>query len=521
MSGTLNTFRHAAIYSGAAVMGRMISFIMLPLYAHLLRGTGYAIIGMIDVGLGFLVGLLSYGVQASLVRLYHDEPDTHRKASIVTTGTFLVAMASLALALPAALGARPISGFLLGDENLSRFLIMGLGTFVLDMIGQGASAWLLIRSKSWLFSGVSLIRLFVGLGLNIYLIVIRDMGLDGYFLSGLVTSFISSTIFVAIMLRDCGRRYDVAQARTIVTFVAPLIPGAVVSYFSRQVERVAVRFQVNLDALAILEMGYKFPVLLAQLIAEPFMQSWNTRRFEMAEQPGAPVRIGRMFTYFLFLMILAGLVLAAVIRPLLQVLTPPEFHPAYRIARIEIISAILNASYYHLSFGIIYAKHTGLFARIRIWSSIAKILLSLLFVGHWGVAGAAISAAVTSFGVLLVGYRLAQKRYVLQLEWPKIGAMLAVAALLYVTATGIDWSSTPLFQRIQYSLVPQLSDVVRATPLARWRSGKIPDLLIAQGASIAEIAFRGSVCMAFALLFPLVHTATQKRLAGWLRGGQR
>ena len=521
MPGNLSTFKHAAIYSGAAVLGRMISFIMLPFYAHILRGSGYAIIGMIDVGLAFLVSLLSYGIQASLVRLYHDEPDSRRKASVVTTGTCLVAAASLALALPAALAARPLSGLLVDDRNLSPLLIMGLGTFVLDMIGQGAGAWLLIRSKSWLYSGVNLVRLFVGLGLNIHLIVIRDMGLDGYFISGLVTGFVSCALLVTIMLRDCGRRYDAAQARTIVAFVWPLIPSAIVSFVSRQVERVVVRFQVNLDSLAILEMGYKFPVLLAQLIAEPFMQSWNTRRFEMADQPEAPARIGRMFTYFLFLMILSGLVLAAVIRPLLQILTPPEFHAAHRIARIEIVSTILNASYYHLTFGIIYAKHTGLFARIRIWSSLAKVVLSLVFVGLWGVSGAAISAAMTSGGMLIVGYRMAQRRYAIRLEWLKIGAMLAFGILLYATATGINWPSTELFRRFEDSFIPRLAEIARATPLAIWRDGKIPDLLIARGAGIVEVIFRGSVCLAFGLLLPFVHGASRRRLSTWLRGRQR
>ena len=38
MSTTRATMKHAAVYSAAAMAGRLIGFIMLPFYAHILRG---------------------------------------------------------------------------------------------------------------------------------------------------------------------------------------------------------------------------------------------------------------------------------------------------------------------------------------------------------------------------------------------------------------------------------------------------------------------------------------------------
>ena len=48
-----------------------------------------------------------------------------------------------------------------------------------------------------------------------------------------------------------------------------------------------------------------------------------------------------------------------------MVLTPAEFHPAYRITRVGIISVILNGAYNHLTFGLAYAKHTKVIALLR------------------------------------------------------------------------------------------------------------------------------------------------------------
>ena len=56
------TFRHAAVYSGATVIGRLIGFIMLPFYAPILRDLGYCVIDIFDATLVLLGGLLAYNL---------------------------------------------------------------------------------------------------------------------------------------------------------------------------------------------------------------------------------------------------------------------------------------------------------------------------------------------------------------------------------------------------------------------------------------------------------------------------
>ena len=296
MSTTRATMKHAAVYSAAAMAGRLIGFIMLPFYAHILRGEGYAVIGMLDVGLGFLLSLLVYGLQGSIIRLYHDEKDPARKPVVVSTGIILIGTVTALLTIPMVVFAKPISAFLINDADLSHLTIMALLTFNLDMMGQAASSWLLVRSRSAQMAGLSLLRLFIGLSLNIYLILIRGMGLEGYFISSLVVNLISCLVFVGIAFRGCGREFDPKIARTIRGFLLPLIPGSLASWVGRQVERLLAKALISFEAVGIMEIGYKFPVLISLLVTKPFMRSWETRRFEIADDPGAPQTIARMFT---------------------------------------------------------------------------------------------------------------------------------------------------------------------------------------------------------------------------------
>jgi O-antigen/teichoic acid export membrane protein len=511
MSTTRATMKHAAVYSAAALAGRMIGFIMLPFYAHLLRGQGYAVIGMLDVGLGFLLALLVYGLQGSIIRLYHDEKDPARKTVVVSTGVILVTAVTAVLSIPMILLSKPISAFLIDDSGLYYLTIMALLSFNLEMIGQAASSWLLVRSRSMQMAGLSLLRLFVGLLLNIYLVLIKDMGLTGYFISSLTINLLSCVIFVWIAFRDCGREYDPTIARTIRGFLLPLIPGTVASWIGRQVERILAKILIGLESVGIMEMGYKFPVLISMMIIKPFMDSWETRRFEIADEPGAAETISRMFTYFMFILSWTGLVLAVVIKPLLEVMTPVEFHPAYRIARVEVLTVILVGAVRHLNFGMAYAKNTAMISKVRTSTAVVKVVLSWFFISTWGIYGAAFSAVVVAAITVVLFYYFSQKHYHLDLQWNALASIAVLGGGLFVVVTQWDVASFGVYGVLNDQFLPWINDGLRDTFLGTWKDGKVITKLTDRSGPVSEMIINGTVATSFIALLPVIHAPTRRK----------
>lgn len=518
VSTTRATLRHAIVYSGAAVASRLIGLLMLPLYAHVLRGHGYAVIGMLDVGLNFLISLLAYGMQGAIIRLYHDEKDPARKPAVVSTGVILIAAVTAALTVPLMLLSRPVATLLIDDASLSRLVVVALVTFNLEMIGQAAGAWLLLRSRSRLMSLLSLLRLVLGLALNIELILRRGMGLDGYFLSALAVNLVSTAVFVGLVAHDCGRRYDRVIARRVADLLLPLVPGSLASWVGRQAERVLARSLISLESVGILEMAYRFPVLIAMVVTTPFMQSWDTRRFEIADQPGAPQTISRMFTYFTFIAIWVGLVMAVVIRPVLELLTPPEFHLAYRIARVEIVTTILQGLQFHLAFGLYYAKDTALVSKLRMGAAVIKVLLSWVFISRWGIYGAAFSAAVMGAVGLAADFHFSEKRYKLPLEWRTLGAIVFAAVAAFIWLANWDVTATALFGWVDGTLVPRVQAALADSVLAGWRDGRLVSELRDHSEPVTEILLKGLFAAGFGTLLPLVHPPTRSK---WLAAARR
>jgi O-antigen/teichoic acid export membrane protein len=513
VSTTRATMKHAAIYGGAAVASRLVGFIMLPLYAHVLRGHGYAVIGMLDVGIGFLLSLLVYGMQGVTIRLYHDEKDPVRKPWVVSTGVILIGAVTAVLSVPMIIFSKPLAGLLIDDSSLYRLVILALLSFNFEMVGSAASSWLLIRSRSIQMTVLSLLRLILGLSLNVYLILIKGMGLDGYFISVLSVNILSCVVFVAICFRECGWKYDPYTARKIQHQLLPLIPGSLASWIGRQAERVLVKGMINLNSVGILEMAYKFPILISMIVVTPFMQAWNTRRFEIADEPGAPQTISRMFTYFVFILIWFGLIMAVLIKPVLEILTPPEFHLAYRIARVEIVTLIFQGAQLHLVFGLAYVKDMALISKLRTVAAAAKVLLSWFFIANWGIYGAAFSAAVMGAVSMMMDYHYSQKRYYLPLEWRTLGICAVTASGLFLMLVHWEVSTTAAFTWVDGQVLPWLRGGLEHTFLGTWKDGKALLALTERSEAIAEILLKGPLAAAYVVVLPAIHGPTRTK---WL-----
>lgn len=439
MSGTADTFRHAAIYSAANMLGKMAAFIMLPLYAHALGTEGYGVIGMVDASIALLTSVLAYGCQNAIIRIYHEQSEP-RKLLAISTGYWVTFCATLGVTALVVAGSGGLSVLLFGDAALQGMLCMALVAFFLDMNTQAAATVLLIHRKSAQYSLLGIMRLLSGLSMNVIFIVMCDWGVFGYFLSSVLTSLLHFVVMQHLCFTRVGTAFDLAVARQIVDFQWPLIPGALVSFAARQSERVSLRFFESLEKVGVLEMAYKFPALITMLIHEPFMNAWNTERLRLAQTGTAEAsrKIGEMFTLALFLLVLVALLIALSIRDVLVLLTPPAFWEATRIAQIECVTLVLAAATQHVNLGFVHRKDTRAWARTTSIISVTKIVVSVAFVASMGLWGAAYSALLAASVLFFLALQGGQRRYHVQHRHPWnlviVGAALALFFLAELMA---------------------------------------------------------------------------------------
>lgn len=434
MSLNKEILKHTSIYSFATIVGKLIGFLFLPFYASMFKTTGYGVIGMVEASVDLLAILFTYTIQQALSRFYFDKSVSTPKHVVSTSlslagGLFLV-VAPLIFAL-----GNPLSLVLTGETSHYWVCTLLLCGFFIDMAGNIGGTYLLITQRSILYSTLSLIKLFTAIILNIVFIIVLRYGILGVALSSIICSILNSTILVSIAMKNCGLHFDISIAKKMLRYSMPLVPGNLVSYFARQAERLIIRYNNGLSLVGVLEMGYKWAPLLNLLFVFPFNQYWNPKRLSIAEnEDDARAIIGNTFTKFAMVLFFIALILSVNVRSIIQILSPPEFWGCANIASIEILTTTFAAMYTQLNFGFYFNKKTGLYSLIQSITAVIKIGLSFFFIKNWGINGAAFSACVMSFIMLIVATTISQRLYKLEINYGKLIMTFTICIGLYFAA---------------------------------------------------------------------------------------
>lgn len=497
-------FKHTAIYSFGTVTGKLISFVMLPFYANIFRAEGYGVIGLIDATLGVLAIMFAGGFHTAILRIYHEESG-EKKGRVISTATRLVWGGGLAAIVIPMMFSTQLSRILLGGEQYSLCVALSLVTFLIDLGGQSASTSMIIKQQSILYSGVNLVKLVVGVALNIWLVLILEVGIIGVFITSLVTTLVASGAFLFVAIKEHGIGYDKEVAKKLLRLQLPLIPGDIISFISRQVEVYLIRFTIDIRAVGILEMAYKFPPLLNLFISLPFTRAWRTKAFEIAEQQQhAPQIIARMFTKYFFMMVFAGIVLAVSIEDLLKILTPPEFWEAARIARIEIVTTIMAGANSLLVFGLLYRKKTGMISAVKIAVAILKFPLAFMMILMFQLAGAAYSALIVEAITIFALLHQSQKHYRIGYEYPKLLIIASYGMLIYLLIASEIVSQLFDLASMRQLMTELAIGVIGLVPLAGEESGKLLKIVLNRQDSLVSLIINVSSSVMFLLVVPLL-----------------
>jgi O-antigen/teichoic acid export membrane protein len=477
---------------------------MLPFYAHIFRAEGYGVIGMIDASLGVLSIIFAGGFHVAILRIYHEESG-ERKGRVLSTAIRLILGGGIpAILIPMAFSSQ-LSRTLLGSEQFTSLFVLSLITFLIDVVGLSASTAVIIKQQSILYSAMNLARLVVGLAMNIWLVLIVKVGLIGVFVSSLVTALMASTLYLFMAVREHGFAYDKQIAKKLLKFQLPLLPGDVISFMSRQAERYLLRFIVDIRAVGILEMSYKFPPLLNLFVSIPFTQAWRTKSIEIAEKGrAAPLVIGRMFTNYFFVMVFAGLVLAVGIEELLEIATPPEFWQAARIAKIEIVTTILASANGLLLFGLIYRKKTSTISAVKVSMAVLKIPLAFLMIVEFQLKGAAYSALVVETITTFAVWHRSQKHYRIEYEYTKLLLIAGYGLLTYLLIANYGIAQMFDLSSLKQAMRGLAIDVIGRSPLSDRTSAKLLETVLDKQDALISLIMDILSSLVFLIAAPLL-----------------
>ncbi len=433
--------RHSLVYGLGNVMNRVIGFLMIPIYTRYLLPSEYGILELVSLTTEFLGMILSLRISHAMYRFYFEYEKEGDRQEVISTAILSFGGIGIVGVLIACLVSGHLAEIILDSEAYGYYFIISFSTLWFNTIVLMGYDYLRIEKRSTLFILLSSGRLAVTLSLNIYFIVWLKMGVAGILFGNLVSAILMTCVLVVPLLMKTGFGISYQKLKEMMGFALPLIPGGLANFVVLVSDRYILKAFGSLTDTGLYSLSYKFGTIPHVLITVPFFQIWSVRRFELFKEEGSEDILGRIITYFLFIITFVGLGISVLIKDTIEIMADPNFWDAYKYIPILILSYLIFGLFNHFAFNILIEKKTKYLSYIDMTNGALNVFLNIVLIKTYGIWGAA-SATLISYALRIATiYVVSRSLGNVYFEFARAGKLLVTAVTLYAVSTFIDLGS--------------------------------------------------------------------------------
>jgi len=418
------------IYGLGTILGRVVSFIMLPVYTRFLSPADYGILQILDLTLDIAAIVVSAGATAGLSRFYFKAGTPEQRNQVLFTG-YAIQLALNLVGGVILLGASPVIWRLALSEAGTLVMVqLAAMNFLTGTLIPVPMHMLRLDQRPVAAVSVSVTKLVVQLGLNILFVVGLEWGPMGILVSTFVTNLVVGSGMAWMLIRRTRMAFDWAVFKDFRRFAIPMQISAAGAFIIQFGDRFFLEANHGLAVVGVYGVAYQFGFLLSGMIGHPFMSAWNPRSYQLVTLP--PEERNRAYNRALLvgnLVLITGAVLIATfIRPVIRVMTTPEFHAAAGLVPVILAAAVLHNWVSVVSFGITVSERTR-YAAISTWITVFLILaLYAVLIPPYGAMGAAVATLVAMAVRVVITHGFSQRLWRVEYDWQRHFLLYAVAA---------------------------------------------------------------------------------------------
>lgn len=444
-------------YGLSSIIGRMISYLLVPLYTSVFLPGEYGIVTELYAYTAFLYPIFTYGIETAYFRFANKNPEEEPAlfnlivTLMILTSTFFAGVlfyfgADLAVWLDYP-----------GKEMVFYWLASVLAV---DAITSIPFARLRFRKRAKKFAFIRFFNISFAVVLNLFFLVFCLKIYEGVWLTGLqdfmqthydfefkakyvfLSNLISNSLLVVLLIKEFDGfkpRVNWKKVAPILLYASPLLFMGLAGVTNEMLSRALLKIwlpqgyypnQTSMDALGIFGACYKLSVFMMlgiqafRYAAEPFF-------FSNAESKDSPKLFAHVMTGFVIFctLVFVGISLN------LEIIGMVFFsNPAYReglyVVPVLLLAYLFNGIYYNLSVWYKVTDRTIYGAGITLFGAMLTILLNFILIPVLGYFGSSLVTLVSYFSMALISYLLGRKFYPIPYQVSKIAIYLILASIL-------------------------------------------------------------------------------------------
>lgn len=422
--------KNTMLFALANLSNKLIVFFLLPFYTAYLSTEEYAVIDLIATAQQLIFPIVTLDITEAVIR-FCMEKDTDKKP-VFTVALWIVAGGNVLLtvgcgaAVAASLGnARQILYFLLFSILVSVNTLLSSFYRTIDRVN--------------VITISSILSTLIVTVMNILLIAVMKLGVDGYYLSYVCGNVIAiGFMLLAVDIRGYVVRISPAkmwqQLRPMLKYALPLIPNALFWWVNSGLDRFFLTAISGLSVVGMYGAANKIPSILSTL-SVIFQQSWGMSLFRESETVSKQEFFRQVYkAYNLFLLLVtAGLILFSQL--IGSLMLSREFYGGWRWVPWLLLGFYTNSLCSFVGTEFTAAKKTVWILITTAASALVNVCMNLLLIPEYTGLGAAVATYVSYFVMLEIRVWLLGSRFGISIPNGKILADHAGLILLTLIIT--------------------------------------------------------------------------------------
>ena len=379
--------RETAVYGLSTVLGRMLTFLLTPLFTHLLNRAQSGVVQTTYSYMAFLTVVYGLGLDVAYLRL-------GRRGGAPDDGAFTAALGTvMAVALSVSalihLFAEPIAGAIGIPVELAPVLRYSAWILAIDAAALLPYTELRGAHRAGLYAGVKLVGITMTLALSWIFVRRMGLGVRGVFLANLVANCASLAMLAPVLLARAAKP-DRARLREMLVFGLPLVLAGLGSMAVQVADRPIMTRLRGLPLAGLYGNCYRLGIVM-QLFVNMFDQAWKPFVLERAERPDVDAIISRVLTYFAVLGCWAFLGVAFFVAPFVTAplfaghsLFAPAYWEGLPIVPVVTLGYLFNGLYFVMLAPLVIDKRMTSVG-VATWLGAAiNVGTNLFWIPRWG-----------------------------------------------------------------------------------------------------------------------------------------
>jgi O-antigen/teichoic acid export membrane protein len=403
--------RHSLIYIVGSAISVIGGVLMVPVYTHTLSTADYGLLDTILRLVTMCMSVAFLGMRQAYQRLFFDMRTAANSRALTST----IVLANFAVAICVLLPLLTIASLIarhFGADHLSVSTSAALALWIAFeatyMIGL---SHMQVRMQSRQFVIAQSSRLLLLISINIVLLKVFHLGLNGALIGNLCASVLSGLFALIVLLRSAGLRVSARLFKEVVAFGLPYIPTVVFVYVISNADRLAlIRFGA-VTSLGLLALAGKMGELALMVFSGPVDNVWSPYALSVHGDANGPQKIGALYSKFVatYVLMALGVSLAAPIA--VSLLAKSDYEFAARLVPIIALGWLFNVLTTLSDIGILISKKTWLKPLANGLASVIAVALQFLLTPRFGVVGAAVGTALTYMALFVIIRSISQRVY--------------------------------------------------------------------------------------------------------------